>query len=682
MLRHYYLLHSIVEELRTLRGFWLTECFTQDKGVLMMCFESSSGTPREVFLEISTEVQNLAFFLRPTFHRARKNTRTLFSSLIGQTLYDVALAQNERLITLTFGAKGSAGTLHCLLFGGSNAAGYAAGGNVLLVPSVAEGSSIPILEAFKSPEQLVGKPLYISSSSALPLDNYPPQTTLLAALSQCDILLGKLYATEVLWRFVEAQYNRYDNKRGNGEHEAEHEPVHHETLRREVIPYERLASMTLAEARLLGIVPEIKHLAETLRSECLRSTTIALYRYYSTQKKGSILVPSLVPLHRATLGQDRVRKSPAMSQTTLSCVVNHMSHHHAENVWAQPEATFSSASEAVRHCRASYYKEQTFRHSYASIQQALEKRRDKVGRTLLHLHNDAASAKQAAHRQYHAEVLIAQPALDRKGLSEVVVQGWTGEMVRIPLNPALSLKENAELLFSKARESRQAQTHREERTRLLEREASNLDTVLLALAAVHTIQALRSFAAQYRMTITDKHTRAVFDEVAGTSAVAHHPASAALEHSSRSLSKKSAKSSGKEQYRQQNTQQPVKKFREFTLPEGYVLLVGKTAADNDELTVRVAKPHDYWFHARGVAGSHVVLRSPQKDKKPPKYIVEQAAAIAAYYSKARNASLTPVAYTQRKYVRKPKGAAVGAVLMEREDVIMVRPRLPDNTAEE
>jgi predicted ribosome quality control (RQC) complex YloA/Tae2 family protein len=76
-----------------------------------------------------------------------------------------------------------------------------------------------------------------------------------------------------------------------------------------------------------------------------------------------------------------------------------------------------------------------------------------------------------------------------------------------------------------------------------------------------------------------------------------------------------------------------------------------------------------------VSGSHAVLKGVT-GTKPPKPVLEAAAAITAYYSGARNASYVPVVYTQRKYVRKPKGAAVGAVVLEREDVVMVKPALP------
>ena len=104
--------------------------------------------------------------------------------------------------------------------------------------------------------------------------------------------------------------------------------------------------------------------------------------------------------------------------------------------------------------------------------------------------------------------------------------------------------------------------------------------------------------------------------------------------------------------------------------------VGRNAKQNDELTLRDARPFDLWMHARGVAGSHTILRVKGRTDNPPGSIQEKAAAIAAWFSKARTSSLAPVIVTQRKYVRKPRGAAAGAVKVEREKVIMIEPALP------
>lgn len=123
-------------------------------------------------------------------------------------------------------------------------------------------------------------------------------------------------------------------------------------------------------------------------------------------------------------------------------------------------------------------------------------------------------------------------------------------------------------------------------------------------------------------------------------------------------------------------------FRRFIVAGGFEVWAGKSSANNDALTVRHARPNDIWFHARGVGGSHVVLKVGSAPGEPTKEAIRQAASIAAYYSKHRNAKNVPVAYTEKKYVRKPKGSAPGSVIMEREKVVMVQPMLPEGMSEE
>jgi len=115
-------------------------------------------------------------------------------------------------------------------------------------------------------------------------------------------------------------------------------------------------------------------------------------------------------------------------------------------------------------------------------------------------------------------------------------------------------------------------------------------------------------------------------------------------------------------------------FKKFNL-DGYTVLVGNNAKQNDLLTLKTAKKDDLFFHAKDVGGSHVILK--QLSGQPfPKFILEKTAAIAAYYSKRRTDSLCAVGYTPKKYVRKPKGSAPGLVVVEREQVLLVKPELP------
>ena len=122
---------------------------------------------------------------------------------------------------------------------------------------------------------------------------------------------------------------------------------------------------------------------------------------------------------------------------------------------------------------------------------------------------------------------------------------------------------------------------------------------------------------------------------------------------------------------------PEKKtYRQFDLDDHWFAIVGRSNKENDEITFKVAASTDLWFHAHNVAGSHVILKSRGGKDGAPAAIIQRAASIAAHFSKARHSGLVPVIYTQRKYVRKFRGANPGQVTCEREKMVMVPPRLP------
>jgi predicted ribosome quality control (RQC) complex YloA/Tae2 family protein len=118
-------------------------------------------------------------------------------------------------------------------------------------------------------------------------------------------------------------------------------------------------------------------------------------------------------------------------------------------------------------------------------------------------------------------------------------------------------------------------------------------------------------------------------------------------------------------------------FHKFVLDSGSVVLVGKNARSNDELTFKHARPSDYFFHTRGYEGAHVLLRpNIPKGQRPSREEIRLAASIAAYFSKAKKQSNVPVSYTQRKYLKKSKKGKIGSVLLMREEVTFVEPELP------
>lgn len=119
-------------------------------------------------------------------------------------------------------------------------------------------------------------------------------------------------------------------------------------------------------------------------------------------------------------------------------------------------------------------------------------------------------------------------------------------------------------------------------------------------------------------------------------------------------------------------------FRSFRLASGSVVYVGKSARSNEELTFTFARPNDYFFHIRGYGGSHTVLKANvPKGQRPKREDIETAASIAAYFSKLKRQKNVPVSYTQRKYLKKNKKGKPGSVILMREEVVFVDPKLPE-----
>ncbi|MBF9141167.1 NFACT RNA binding domain-containing protein [Hymenobacter properus] len=116
---------------------------------------------------------------------------------------------------------------------------------------------------------------------------------------------------------------------------------------------------------------------------------------------------------------------------------------------------------------------------------------------------------------------------------------------------------------------------------------------------------------------------------------------------------------------------PFKVFED----RGFTILVGRSAENNDLLTQKYAHKEDLWLHAKDVSGSHVVIRH-RAGQPVPEPVIEHAAMLAGWYSKRQHDSLCPVTVTPKKFVRKPRGARPGQVVVERERVVLVKPGNP------
>lgn len=117
--------------------------------------------------------------------------------------------------------------------------------------------------------------------------------------------------------------------------------------------------------------------------------------------------------------------------------------------------------------------------------------------------------------------------------------------------------------------------------------------------------------------------------------------------------------------------EPLPPHKTFKSGAGEPIFVGRGASHNDELTFQVARPHHLWLHARGVPGAHVIVPIARNRSVPADLLID-AAHLAAHFSDARGEPVVEITTAPRKWVRKPRGAAPGAVVIEREKVVTLR----------
>lgn len=112
--------------------------------------------------------------------------------------------------------------------------------------------------------------------------------------------------------------------------------------------------------------------------------------------------------------------------------------------------------------------------------------------------------------------------------------------------------------------------------------------------------------------------------------------------------------------------------------DGWTILVGRTAADNDLLTFKLGRPYDFWLHVAADSGSHVVVLNDERAKRLPRATRDLAAALAAGHSRGRDGGSTPVHLAACGDVFKPRGAPPGRVSLRRHSTVTAQPRRVDS----
>jgi len=284
---------------------------------------------------------------------------------------------------------------------------------------------------------------------------------------------------------------------------------------------------------------------------------------------------------------------------------------------------------------------ETARRIISGRLRSIERRAANRRTLLVKLSEASRRAEEHVRVRHEAETLAAFQSRIRPGSAAVDLPDVYDpeRIVRITLDPAVPVRVEIDRRFKLAGKLERSSAHTQRRTAEVQKELEDLES------AVEHVETCGGFAEAMR----------------------------ALDRITAKLPRVGERARRSETAIERAARQP---FRRFDLDPMWFVLVGRSDKENETLTFREAAPTDLWLHAQHVPGSHVVLKARGNPGRPPAIILEQAASIAAYYSRARHSSLVPVVYTLRKYVRKPRGAPRGQVICTREKSVMAVPRLP------
>lgn len=213
-----------------------------------------------------------------------------------------------------------------------------------------------------------------------------------------------------------------------------------------------------------------------------------------------------------------------------------------------------------------------------------------------------------------------------------------GGEVEIALDPQLSVVENAERYFRRARKAKQSAAALAERSDLLTSRKAEIEAHTARLDEMSEEELL-----ELRSTASNKGWLSVQPVFAPGQA----------------------------------EKRPYEghRIREVHSADGTMILYAESATANDYLTQRVARPNDWWLHVRGAVSAHAIIPTGNRPEKTPRSALLDAARIVARNSPSKHSNIVPVDYTLRKHVRKPRGAPPGTVLYSHEKTLHIEPGL-------
>jgi predicted ribosome quality control (RQC) complex YloA/Tae2 family protein len=286
---------------------------------------------------------------------------------------------------------------------------------------------------------------------------------------------------------------------------------------------------------------------------------------------------------------------------------------------------FTDPIEALNYFYLEYHKKYWLKKEKAGLVRTLKNQLKKSGNYIKKSKDKLESLKTSGNYKQYGDIIMANLHAIRPGIDPVeLFDFYNNRNIHIKMKTNLSPQKNAENYYRKAK-NQKIEIHTLEKN--IQSRISQVDqlTEFLEIIENHNdLKQLRMFASK------------------------------------NGLIKKKNKPT---------TDKPLFKIYEHM---GFQILVGRNAKNNDELTFKYGYKEDLWLHAKDVKGSHVLIKY-QSGKNFPRPVIQIAAQLAAYNSSNKNSDTCPVIFTSKKYVRKSKGMPAGAVFLDKEDIIFVRP---------
>lgn len=299
---------------------------------------------------------------------------------------------------------------------------------------------------------------------------------------------------------------------------------------------------------------------------------------------------------------------------------------------AEASRRFTSVNEAAAFAFSEFWAPLDLERRRTAVKRRIATALKRKRRAIAKVRAELEGAPEADELRRRGHLLLTRQGEIRRGAARVEILDYDGATpVEIELDPALTPSQNAEVFFRRARK---AERKAEAGPRRLA-ELEGVERRLLELAdsvGTATVDRIVKLESEFRLPTARR------GQASGGGVRA--------------------------------------RYRTYRVAGGWEVLVGKSNRDNDVLTHRIAKPSDLWFHVRQAPGSHVILRRQSGKAEPDKQAILETAAIAAFHSKAAKSTRVPVCYTEKRHVRKPRGARPGLAVVSREKVVFVEPKLP------